>query len=87
MRFKSREERERYMDNLERQIERQRQQMQRTLDQMEGSARRLRALKLKLRRSLPGFPGRASVTDAEERDGATEQQDGEVRRRWWEFWR
>ncbi len=88
MRFKSREERERYMDNLERQIEHQREQMQRTLDQMEGSARRRRALKSKLRSSLPGFPGRAFVTDAEEREGATEQQqDGEVPRRWWEFWR
>lgn len=87
MRFKNREERERYMDNLERQIEHQREQMQRTLDQMEGSARRRRALKSKLRSSLPGFPGRASVRDAEEREEATERQDSEAPRSWWEFWR
>ena len=87
MRFKNREERERYMDSLERQIEHQREQMQRTLDQMEGSARRRRALKSKLRSSLPGFPGRALVRDTEEREEATERQDSEAPRSWWEFWR
>ncbi len=87
MRFKNREERERYMDSLERQIEHQREQMQRTLDQMEGSARRRMALKSKLRSSLPGFPGRAFFRDAEEREEATERQDSEAPRSWWEFWR
>ncbi len=87
MRFRNREERERYMDSLERQIEHQREQMQRTLDQMEDSARRRRALKSKLRSSLPGFPGRASVRDTEEREEVTERQDSEALRSWWEFWR
>ena len=88
MRFRNREERERYMDSLERQIEHQREQMQRTLDQMEGSARRQQTLKSKLRSSLANFPGRASVRDAEEREEATEkQQDSKAPRSWWEFWR
>ena len=86
MRFKDREERERYMDSLERQIEHQRERMQRTLDRMEGSARRRETLKSKLRSTLTGFPGRARVRDAEEREEATEkQQDGGAPRRWWEW--
>ncbi len=59
MRFRNREERERYMDSLERQMEHQRQDIQRTLDQLEGSGRRRTALE-KLRSSLPGIPGRSS---------------------------
>ena len=88
MRFRNREERERYMDSLERQIEHQREQMQRTLDRMEGSARRRRTLKSKLRSSLTSFPGRTSARDAEGREEATEkQQDGEAPRIWRELWR
>jgi hypothetical protein len=90
LRFRNREERERYMDSLERQIEHQREQMQRTLDRIEGSARRRMTLKSKLRSSLAGFPGRARVLgDVEESEGATEKQedDGEAPRSWWEVWR
>ncbi len=88
VRFRNREERERYMDSLERQIEHQREQMQRTLDQMEGSARRRRTLKAKLRSTLTRFPSRAPVRGAGEREEATEkQQDAEAQRSWWEFWR
>ncbi len=88
MRFRNREERERYMDSLERQIEHQRDQMQRTLDQMEGSARRRRTLRSRLQSSLTGFPGRGSVRDAEESDETTQkQEDDGAPRSWWEFWR
>ncbi len=84
-RFRDREEREQYMDSLERQMEHQREQIEHTLDEIEGSGRRT-ALE-KLRSSLPGFPGRASVRDAEKREEATERQDSEAPRSWWEFWR
>src|SRR3712207_5299285 len=53
-----RKERERYMDNLERQMEAQREQIQRTLDRIEGSGRRGGALQ-RLRGFLLRFPGRA----------------------------
>ena len=71
MRFRDREERERYMDSLERQMEYQRQEIQRTLDQIEGSGRRRTALE-KLRSSLPSLPSRASVRDAGDREPASE---------------
>ncbi len=59
--------RERYMDDLERQMEDQREQIQRTLDRTEGSGRRGGALE-RLRGSLPRFPGRAPARgDPEER--------------------
>jgi hypothetical protein len=55
------EERERYMDSLEQQMEHERQQIQRTLDQMtEDSDRRRKALE-KLRSALPSLPGRTPV--------------------------
>lgn len=86
MRFRNREERERYMDGLERQIEHQREQMQRTLDRMEGSTRRREALKSKLRSSLHSLPGR--VKDVGERgETADRRQESEAPRSWWEFWR
>ena len=81
------------MDSLERQMEHQRQEMQSTLDQIEGSSRRWTALE-KVRSSLPGIPGGASVRDAGERETATEKperanqsgaggsQEG-VERPWW----
>ena len=88
VRFRNREERERYMDSLERQMEHQREQIQRTLDQMQGSARRRGTLKSKLWSSLPSFPARASVRDAEELEATTERrQDSEAPRSWWVFWR
>jgi septal ring factor EnvC (AmiA/AmiB activator) len=83
MRFRNREERERYMDSLERQMEHQREQIERTLDQTKGSGR-LRTAREKLRSSLPGLPGRSSsVRDAREREAATERADSEASRPWW----
>jgi hypothetical protein len=67
-----REEREQYMDSLERQMEEQREQIQHTLDRTtEGSGRRRKALE-KLRSSLPNFPSRTSVRGAAERETLTE---------------
>ncbi len=86
MRFKNREERERYMDSLERQIEHQREQIQRTLDRMEGSSRR-RVVLEKLWSSLPSLPGRTSVRDPGEREAATDKRpDSEASRSWWKLW-
>ena len=54
--FSDHEERERYMDSLELQMEHQREEIQSTLDRtMEGSGRRT-AIE-KLRSFLPSFPG------------------------------
>jgi hypothetical protein len=60
-----RKERERYMDNLERQMEDQREKIERTLDRMEGSGRRGGALQ-RLRGSLPRFPARGTGEAREE---------------------
>ena len=71
-RLRNREERERYMDSLERQMEHEREQIQRTLERTtEDSDRRRKALE-KLRSSLPSFPGRISVRGAAERETLTE---------------
>ncbi len=57
-RLRNREERERYMDSLEWQMELQRELIDRTLEQTsEDSDRRRKALQ-KLRSSLTSFPGR-----------------------------
>jgi hypothetical protein len=67
-RFRDREERERYMDSLERQMEHEREQIQRTLDRTtEDSDRRWKVLE-KLRSSLPSFPDRTPVQGAAERE-------------------
>ena len=72
-RFRNREERERYMDSLEWQMEHQREQIQRTLDRTtEDSDRQRKALE-KLRSSLPSFPGLSPVRGAAERETPTEQ--------------
>jgi septal ring factor EnvC (AmiA/AmiB activator) len=72
-RFRNREERERYMDSLEWQMEHQREQIQRTLDRTtEDSDRRRKALE-KLRSSLASFPSRTPVRGAAERKTPTEQ--------------
>ena len=64
MRFGDREERDRYMDNLEQQMEVQREQIQRTLDRtMEDSDQRT-ALE-KLWDLLPSFPGRTPMQGGE----------------------
>ena len=65
-----RNEREEYMDDLERQMEDQREQIRRTLDRMEGSGRRRTALG-RLRSNLPSFPGRipARGTGEDGQDG------------------
>ena len=66
------EEREQYMDSLERQMEEQREQIQRTLDRAtEDSDRRRKALE-KLLSALPSFPGRTPVRGAAERERLTE---------------
>ena len=67
-RFRDREERERYMDSLERQMQHEREQIQRTLDRTtEDSDRRRKALE-KLRSALPIFPGLTPVRGAAERE-------------------
>jgi hypothetical protein len=66
--FHNREERERYMDGLEWQMEHQREQIDRTLEQTsEDSDRRRKALE-RLRSSLTSFPGRTPVRGAAERE-------------------
>jgi len=87
MRFRDRQERERYMDSLERQMEHQREQIQHTMEQSEGSGRLRTALE-KLRSTLQSLPRRTSTRNVRERETATEQRpDSEAPRRWWEFWR
>jgi hypothetical protein len=86
MRFRDRQERECYMDSLERQMEHQREQMQRTLDQTKGSGR-LRTGLEKLRNTLPSLPRRTSVPNGGEHGAATKRSDSEAPRSWWEFWR
>ena len=73
-----REERERYMDSLERQMEEQREQIQHTRDRTtEGSYRRRKALE-KLRSVLPNFPSRTPVQGAPERKRPAEPIRGEA---------
>jgi hypothetical protein len=77
MRFDEREERERYMDNLEQQMEDQRAQIQRTLDRtMENSDQRT-ALE-KLWGSLPNFPSRTTAQGAGERETFMEPVQSET---------
>ena len=64
MRFTDSEDRERYMDSLERQMEGQREQIQRTLARIESSGRRWTILE-RLWNSLPSFPGRTPAQDAD----------------------
>jgi len=71
-RFRDREERERYMNSLERQMENQREQIQLTLDRAtEDSDRRRKALEM-LRSVLRSFPARTPVRGATEREGPIE---------------
>jgi hypothetical protein len=75
MYIRDRKDRERYMDDLERQMEAQREQIGRTLDRTEGSGQRGGAL-ARLRGSLPRFPGRASARDpGEKREKATQSSE------------
>ncbi len=86
MRFNVRQERERYMDSLERQMEQKREEIGRSLNEIQGSGRQT-ALR-RLRSSLPSFLNRTPVRDAEgERKAVTERPDGEASRNWWQFWR
>ena len=76
--FRNREERERYMDSLEWQMEYQREEIDRTLERMtEDSDRRRKALE-KLRSALASFPGRSPVRGAAERETPTEQISGDT---------
>ena len=71
--FRDREEREQYMNSLERQMEHEREQIQRTLEQMtEDSDRRRKALE-KLRSALPGLPSRTTVRGVQEREEPIEE--------------
>jgi uncharacterized protein YecE (DUF72 family) len=73
-----REEREQYMDSLERQMEEQREQIQRTLDQTpEDSDRRRKALE-KLRSALPSFYSLTPVRGAPVREEPIEPMRSET---------
>ena len=85
MGFRNREERERYMDSLERQMERQREQIERTLDHTKGPGR-LRTVLETLRDALPSFPRRASTRNSRESGIATERSGSEAPRSWWKIW-
>ena len=77
-RFRNREERKRYMDSLERQMEHEREQIERTVDRMtEDSAPRRKALE-KLRSALPSFPSRTPVRAAPEREESIEPTGSET---------
>ena len=77
-RFDDLEEREHYMDGLERQMERQRQQMQHTLNQtMMNSNRRREALE-KLWSYLPSLPDRTTVRSATKRGMSTKSMQSET---------
>src|SRR5215218_10542804 len=78
-RFRDREERERYMDSLERQMEHEREQIDRTLEQSTEDSDRGRKALEKLRSSLPSFPSRAPVRDAAERETPTEPMRNDTR--------
>jgi hypothetical protein len=71
-RFRNREERERYMDRLEWQMENQRDQIQHTLDQTTEDAARIREALETLGSFLPSLPSRTPVRGAAERETPTE---------------
>jgi len=71
-RFRNREERERYMDSLERQMENQREQIDRTLERTTEDSDRRRKAQEKLLSALPSLPGRTPVRGAAERERPTE---------------
>ena len=78
-RLRNREERERYMDSLEWQMEDQREQLDRTLERTtEDSDRRRKALEM-LRSSLPSFLSRTPVRDAAERETPTDPARSDTR--------
>jgi hypothetical protein len=83
--FRNHEERERYMDSLERQMEHQREQIQRTLEQAKGSGR-LQTVLGKLRGTFADVPLRTSARNAGKRGTAAERPDDEATRRWWKVW-
>ena len=66
------DERERYMDSLERQMELQREQIDRTLERTTEDSDRLRKALEKLRSFLPSFPGRIPMRGGAERKTPTE---------------
>jgi len=78
-RFRNREERERYMDSLEWQMEHQREQIQHTLDRATEDSDRGRKALEKLRSALPSFLGRTPVRGATERETPTEPVRSDTR--------
>ena len=86
-RFSDREERERYLDSIERQMEHQREEIQRTLDRTtEGAGGRRRALE-KLRSAIPSFSKRSSVRGVEQRETPSTREESPRElsepRSWW----
>src|ERR671921_260566 len=77
-RFHNREEREQYMDSLERQMEHQREQIDRTLERATEDSDRGRKALEKLRSSLPSLPGRTSVRGAPIREEPIEPMGSET---------
>ena len=77
-RFDDLEERERYMDGLERQMELQRQHMQHTLNQTIMSSNRRRESLEKLWSYLPSLPGRTTVRSAVKRGTSTKSMQSEA---------
>jgi hypothetical protein len=71
-RFRNREERERYMDSLEWQMQNQREQIQRTLERTTEDSGRIRAALETLGSFLPSFPSRTPVRGSAERETPTE---------------
>jgi hypothetical protein len=87
LRFRDYQERERYMDSLERQMEHQREEIQCTLDQAKGSGR-IRTTLEKLWGTLPSFPRRTtSAQNAEERGAAIQRPESESPRSRWKLWK
>ena len=71
-RFDNREERERYMDGLERQMERRREEISRGLERTMDDPSGLRPALERLRKSIPGLPRRGSGRDAGGRETPAE---------------
>src|SRR5918996_177776 len=77
-RLRNREECERYMDSLERQMEHQREQIDRTLERATEDSDRGRKALEKLRSALPSLPGRTSVRGAPIREEPIEPMGSET---------
>ena len=77
-RLRNREEREQYMDSLERQMEHQREQIDRTLERATEDSDGGRKALEKLRSALPSLPGRTPVRGALVREEPIEPMRSET---------